>query len=207
MKYFFYKDSGEITRTGETSNISEKSALLVEGESVGLGDANPETQYYSDGLIDKPPKPHELAVFDYTAKQWTTPINDVVRAKLAQISTIYNAICQGTYNGKDIYVDCLTANGTYRMNAGREAATNMDGGVRIFEGMGASYMPVVRDFYNTNHVNVPMVDAKSISVQQGADALTLWQIKGQLIDQINACTTVAEVRAIEISFPVNVLEE
>ena len=48
-----------------------------------------------------------------------------------------------------------------------------------------------------------MADAISISIQQGAEALSHWQQKGALVDAINACTTVAEVQAIDISFTVN----
>ena len=127
--------------------------------------------------------------------------------KLKILVVKYVKVCSGTdpETGQDIYVDCLTANGTYRMNSGEMAATKMDGGVRIFEASGASYMPIVRDFYNVNHTNIPIIDAKAISVQQGADALNHWQRKGELVDAINACTTVEEVQAIDISFNVNVV--
>ena len=91
------------------------------------------------------------------------------------------------------------------MNAGKEAAKSMDEGVRIFERSGATHMPIVRDFNNTNHLNVSMADAISISLQQGTDALGYLQQKGQLVDAINSAATVDEVLAIALVFSVNVI--
>lgn len=130
-----------------------------------------------------------------------------VQAKKAQLVTAkYNKVCNGTdpTTGKDIYVDCTVNGTTYRMNAGKNAAENMDAGVRIFELSGADHMPIVRDFYNVNHTNVPIADARSIALQQGVDALNHWQQKGAFVDAINAATTVEEVQAVDITFTVNV---
>ncbi len=125
---------------------------------------------------------------------------------LKVVNRKYNQLCTGTdpETGKNVYVDCVTASGTFRMNAGKDAADKMDGGVRIFERQGATHMPVVRDFDNTNHANVPIADAIAISVQQGAEALSHWQQKGIKVDAINAATTVAEVNAVDLTFSVNV---
>jgi hypothetical protein len=130
----------------------------------------------------------------------------VKELKKAATKAAYAKVCKGSdpTTNQSIYVDCPTNSGTYRMNAGQTAATAMDAGVRIFELSGATHMPVVRDFNNVNHPDVPIEDARSIALQQGVDALGHWQQKGALVDAINACTTVAEVQAINIVFTVNV---
>lgn len=134
-------------------------------------------------------------------------LNKIKSDSLSQLKKHYSLVCNGTdpTTGKDIYVDCIAGGTTYRMNAGKTAAENMDAGVRIFELSGADHMPVVRDFYNVNHTNVPIADARSIALQQGADALNHWQQKGAMVDAINSATTVEEVQAVDITFNVNVL--
>ena len=126
---------------------------------------------------------------------------------LATVSTNYKIICEGKdpTTGKPIYVDCTFGDTTYRMNTGKDAATAMDSGVRIYERGGATHMPIVRDFNNTNHLNVPMDEAISISLQQGADAIGYWQQKGAMVDAINTATTETELDAVNLIFAVNTL--
>lgn len=206
MNYYFYNQDGMITKTGSTNDPTQKTT--PPGEFMAIGDADQSRQYVDGGaLVDFPPQPSEFHQFDYTTKTWVENLSQAKQAKLNGVSIGYSFVCNGEdpATNKDIFVDCVVSGTTYRMNAGQEAATNMDAGVRIFELSGASYMPVVRDFYNVNHANVPIADARSIALQQGADALNHWQQKGAFVDAINACTTVEEVQAIDITFNVNVL--
>ena len=150
---------------------------------------------YQDGVLSVDPL--------YAARA----LNKIKSDSLSQLKKKYSLICncEDPTTGKDIYVDCAVNGTTYRMNAGQAAATNMDAGVRIFELSGADHMPIVRDFHNVNHTNVPIADARSIALQQGADALNHWQQKGAMVDAINSATTVDEVQAVDITFNVNVL--
>jgi len=123
---------------------------------------------------------------------------------LSKVEKDYSDLCRGTdpVSKNRIYVDCVVGEDTYRMNAGRNAALNMDSGVRIFERSGATTMPEIRDFYDNNHLNVPMAVAISISVQQGADALSYWRRKGEIVDAINSATTLEEIDSIDTTFTV-----
>ena len=207
MKFTSYRvETGQILAVHSATSID--NIRLGDGISYLLGEYEGQKNYVESGVVvPMPPKPTETSRFDYATKTWVDNINRLKDILLLSVADKYAKVCDGKdpSTGKDIYVDCLTANETFRMNAGQIAATNMDAGVRIFELLGASYMPVVRNFYNENYVNVSIQDARSIALQQGADAITYWQRKGELVDQINACTTVSELESIEITFNVNVV--
>ena len=153
-----------------------------------------------------PPKPKNTAIFSYKTKAWEYDLSIENVAALTATSEAYQQICNGKdpVTGRQIYVDCTVGETTYRMNAGKEAAKSMDEGVR-YERVGATHMPVVRDFYNVNHENVPIADAISISLQQGADALTYWQSKCVMVDAIASADSVGDLEAIDFVFPVSVL--
>ena len=134
-------------------------------------------------------------------------IDELKVSLLRKVNAKYEMIVKGIdpETRKDIYVDCtLSDSSVIRMNTGENAAFRMDGGVRIIERSGYTEMPVVRDFYNNNHTNVPISDAILISAQQGNDALGYWAQKSQMVDAIDAATTVQELQAISITFNVNV---
>jgi hypothetical protein len=123
---------------------------------------------------------------------------------LVSIAEQYESLRSGVdlNTGKSLYVDCVVDGTTYRMNGGEKAAISMDSGVRIFERQGASVMPIVRDFYDVNHIDVPLATAISISVQQGVNALSFWQQKGAMVDAVNAATTIEEINNINTTFTV-----
>ena len=137
----------------------------------------------------------------------TQGLQAVQMQQFTKLKKNYETVCSGydPVTGKQIYADCVVGDVTYRMNAGRDAAEKMDGGVRIFEYQGSPVMPIIRDFYNTNHINLPLAVAMSISVQQGVDALGHWVQYGQKVDAIKNAQTVQEVRDIPIDFIVNIL--
>jgi len=138
----------------------------------------------------------------------TIGIDAIKLIQFSKVKDIYGIICDGRdpITKKQIYVDCVVGETTYRMNAGKDAAEKMDAGVRIFERQGSPVMPIIRDFHNVNHTNLPMADAIAISVLQGADALGHWMQYGQKVDAINSAQTVQEVRDVPLGFVVNVEE-
>lgn len=155
----------------------------------------------------------DFVIRDGVVTRKEATISEAKEQALKIVADSFSSICAGTdpVTGKSIYADCETSSGkTFRMNAGAVAASNMSGGVQIAQGEGLSLMPEVRDFYNVDHgpddgteyVSVPV--AHEIALKQGADARLYWRHKGLLDKQINAATTVGEVRAIDLKFPVNV---
>ena len=134
----------------------------------------------------------------------TKPLSDVKAARLAELQAAYASLTKGIdpATGKHIYVDCVVGGQTYRMNAGETAAQRMDAGIRLAQEVGWQDVPIVRDFHNQNHNNVPLALAKLIRNQQAQHALGIWAQKGQLTDQINACATIQDVRAVVLNFPV-----
>jgi hypothetical protein len=68
MKNFIvYLDSGQIVKTGYC-HIND---FYLQGTNVIEGTANDSKQYIQDEqIVDMPPKPSELAYFDYSTKEW-----------------------------------------------------------------------------------------------------------------------------------------
>lgn len=194
-------------------NAADADAYSYSNPGYKLIQANevkpPDSVHYDDAaeeVLERPVKPHSYVTWDDTAKAWVDNIQLAKESLNQVVIDKYKSICQGVDPETDsrIYVNCSVGNTIYKMDAGQEAATNMDAGVRIFELSGADYMPIVRDFNNTNHTNVPIADARSIALQQGAYALTLWQQKGAKIDAIAGAESVSDLLSLDLSFEVNV---
>lgn len=128
---------------------------------------------------------------------------ELKRLKLAELNDIYVAAMNGVdkVTGKQIYVNCIVAENTFKMNAGYNAAQTLDAGIRLAAELGAPVMNQIRDFHNGMHPNIPIEIARAIRVQQALHATTIWERKGQLKDLIDAATTVAELKAVELTFP------
>lgn len=144
-------------------------------------------------------------VDDFAVKQVET-VSEAQNKALKIVARSYAKICLGKdpVTGKDIYVDCVTDIGTFRMNAGETAAKTMDNGYTGFLSMGLSTMPYIRDFYNENHYEIPWNVAKQVRDKQFYDGTIYYAAKGAMVDAINAATTVEEVQAINTNFSVNV---
>lgn len=116
----------------------------------------------------------------------------------------YLALCEGVdpATGQRVYVDCMVGETTYRMDAGRKPAETHNAGIRLAIQTNETSTFVV-DFNNEIHYSVPLPTAQAIALQQAIDARSQYveyQLKKQ---QIAAARTVADVRAISLTFTVN----
>ena len=129
---------------------------------------------------------------------------------LSKLSRQFALVCEGTdpATGKGIYVDCVIAEGdnagTYRMDAGKSAAMTFGLALLNCEKYGITELEALVDFYDAGYTNFPVTDANIISGQQVVDAERYYYRKQELRAAIKACTTVEDVQAIEITWPVRV---
>jgi hypothetical protein len=128
------------------------------------------------------------------------PLDDVKAEVAAKVKKDYLSLVGGVSpSGGRIYVDCVVGDTTYRMDAGEQAASRMDGGFRTAEELGEIMTPV-RDYYNTDHY-LPIEEARQIRNQQALDARSYWLRKCELNGYIAAAATVKELREIDLSYP------
>jgi len=130
---------------------------------------------------------------------------DTIKAKTFEaLKDNYLSISEGIdpTTKQRIYVDCTVGETIYRMDAGRKPAETHDAGVRLAIQTSETSTFVV-DFNNEVHYSVPLPTAQAIALQQAMDARSQYleyQLKKQ---QIAAAQTVADVRAISLTFTVN----
>lgn len=128
--------------------------------------------------------------------------DDLIR----RVKEYYNTVATGKdpKTGKPIYVDCVVGQQTIRMNTGELAAMRLDTYIRLIERAGQTVVPMIRDFHNVNHANVPLAAAISVSMQQAQDAFGYWQKKAEIIDAIEAATSMSDIKSINRNFGLKV---
>lgn len=129
----------------------------------------------------------------------TRPLDEVKVEVVSDIKKRYLSLVNGVSpSGGRIYVDCIVGDTTYRMDAGEQASVRMDGGFRMAQELGETTIPV-RDYYNNDHY-LPIEYARQIRNQQAMDARRYWMRKCELNALVEAAQSVAELRAIDLSF-------
>lgn len=182
--------------TGELDgvfNMSPDNLLLQDFDYVS-GAYNQDEYYVDSGsLVPFPAKPSPYHSWDWANKEYIPDVGGCRDYLLGVTSRNYLTVCGGRNpeTGGGISVNC---NG-YIMDAGKDAAQSLDAGVRLAEELGYTTM-TIRDFNNANHT-VSIDTAKEIRKIQSADAHSHWVKKAQIVDAINAATTIEELEAID----------
>jgi hypothetical protein len=164
------------------------------------------TKYLKDGVFKGRPLPPEFSYWDSAAEQWMEDIAGSKRAKLDELKMAYGQVCAGIdpATQKQIYVDCVVGETTYRMNAGRQASETLFFALQKAQQKGIQEYFLV-DFYDEIHQGVPMSDCFAVNMQQGDDAEVHYITKQGLKAAIGSAETVAQLREIQLTFPVNVI--
>lgn len=123
---------------------------------------------------------------------------------IKKLSHNYSVICSGKdpQTGEKIYVDCTYTGGIIRMDGGQIATEKFSSSVSIALRNEVQFIDIVRDFYNVNHINIPIIDAISINRAQWEFSNEIWRDKCMIYENIIASDSEAQLleanRAIKI---------
>lgn len=207
MRSFLVYDKHTGSGLRSISSISDPhDAEMKDHETWTESPADPRTSYVdlvTGKIQQRPPATQEGAIWQ--DGQWVVSVDTAKGQAMDELRRRYRAVQDGVdpTTGKRIYVDCTVGETTYRMNAGRKAAETHDAGVRLADDNGETETFIV-DFYDETHYAVPIAAARAVAKAQALDARDHYIQYQQRKQQIAAAQTVAEVRAIDLKFAVNV---
>jgi hypothetical protein len=129
-------------------------------------------------------------------------LNQHKEQKLKEVHRQYELVKNGIHpiTGEKLSVECVTSQGNFIMNAGENAAVKMSLGVQLYERLGKATMKKIRDFYNVDHLDVPLPVAIEIMLQQGTTGNNHWERKGELVSLIENSNDIQELLNLEIDF-------
>lgn len=194
-----YKESGDIV----WSQSGNGSLAMVDQAMQRMGIADPVSAILVDEDIH-PSTIRQMKVIDGVPVFYET-VDQAKEKAFNNLRRTYLSVCDGIdpVTKQRIYVDCTVGETTYRMDAGRKPAETHDGGIRLAEQSGEETTFVV-DFNNDVHYAVPIAEAKQIALQQAQDARNHYIEYQTFKQQIAGCSTVEEVRGLNLDFTVNV---
>ena len=185
-----YDGTGKIISSGSCDESNYEYQYNHETEFIIPVEANIWTQYVDNGvLVDIAAKPSELHTFDYTTKTWIAPTLDYVKELRKNYITLSRAKANQTsftFNGKEIAADQLS----------RSDIDGTQGYVLINNTFPADWPGGWKCMDNT-YVAITNTQTwfnfYTAMVNQGT---TNFAHSQTLKAQIDACTTIEEVEAI-----------
>lgn len=193
------------------SMYGDMTAIHIPFDSVDEDYFN--LKYYKDGAWhDKPTQPTQFHDFDITTESWVANVPRAKKWLRSQIKTKYENVKNGLDPNGDsldenigsIYVDCTVGQQTFRMATGWNAAVEFETMVRLHERIGAATLPIVRDFNDTNYLDVPLAGAAKVCELVLQDALKYWEEFVGMMDAVRDANTLGQLQAINTDFSVNI---